>query len=375
MTTTFKIVLKPIWILSLLLLAGSFSITFPAYGQSDGEQIIQVVPNRVTVSELKLRGRIQSQFANSFGSNSNLIEEAGEYSSFEMRRARLGVQGKLYGNWDFMLEANVLSSVNLDAATLTYSALPIANITFGKAKPRFGHEQNTSSASILTFERTLLDGLLNGGKPLGLRVHGSSGAFSYYLGVYNGESVNTSRMGSELDTYLYNASAGLDVASLTGMSERGITARFRADMLYRGDQDGGYYPYEDSYALSAHFGYDVIDLRTEYMTGNRIDDNRVEGFYLMPSWYVVPGRLQLVARYERVSADNGLALGQNRYADRVPQLYGAGSRYSAVYGGVNYRIYGDNLKLMAGLEIAENNGDESAIGRVTTLFTGFRMQF
>jgi hypothetical protein len=69
-------------------------------------EIVIAVPNRLSVSELKIRGRIQSQYANAFGNNNNTGIEAGNYSSFEMRRARLGVQGKIYGDWNFMIEAN-----------------------------------------------------------------------------------------------------------------------------------------------------------------------------------------------------------------------------------------------------------------------------
>ncbi|MDI6400959.1 porin, partial [Balneolaceae bacterium ANBcel3] len=134
--------------------------------KSDDKPVV-VQPNRPQITELKIRGRIQGQFAYSDGSNDNAGVDADSYSSFEMRRVRLGVQGKIQGNWNFMVEANVLSTVDLDAATLTYAANPAAMVTFGKAKPRFGLEENTSSASILTIERTRLNAHLNGGKPLG----------------------------------------------------------------------------------------------------------------------------------------------------------------------------------------------------------------
>src|SRR5690606_1934084 len=131
-------------------------------------ETVVVSPNRPTITELRMRGRLMGQFVSSNGTNSQAGVNADDYSSFEMRRIRWGVQGRIQGNWTFMLEANVLSTVDLDAALLTYTGIQSANISFGKAKPQFGHEQYTSSASILTFERTRLDGHLNGGKPLGL---------------------------------------------------------------------------------------------------------------------------------------------------------------------------------------------------------------
>ncbi len=333
-----------------------------------------VTPNRGTVSELKIRGRIQGQFAYSDGSNRGVLADAGDYSSFELRRTRLGVQGRLLDDWRFLVEANVLSDTDLDSGILTYAAVPEANVTFGKAKPQFGHEENTSSASILTMERSRLTGLFNGGKPLGLRVHGGSGIFSYYLGVYNGQTVSTSRMARDLDSYLWNASAGFKLDEVIG---NGTGLRFRLDYLHS-DEATGFYRFEDALAASGHLVHAGFDLRAEYMWGERHNDGNIRGFYVMPSIFLVPDTIQAVFRYEYIKGDDGVALGHNRYADRVPGLFAAGNRYDAYYLGSTYYIAGDNLKLMAGVERAENR-DASAggtgKGRATTFIAGVRMQF
>ncbi len=333
-----------------------------------------VTPNRNTVSELKIRGRIQGQFAYSDGSNSNVGSGAGDYSTFELRRVRLGVQGRVLDNWRFLVEANVLTDTDLDSATLTWTGNPLANVTVGKAKPQFGHEENTSSASILTMERSRLTGLFNGGKPLGLRLHGGQGIFSYYAGVYNGTSVSTSRMASDVDSFLWNLSGGLNLSEMVG---DGNSLRLRLDYLHN-DKASGYYRFEDALALSAHFASGDFDLRTEYMWGEDHSSDKVRGFYVMPSYYFVSKTLQGVMRYEHVKGDDGVSLGANRYADRVPGLYRSGNKYNALYLGLNYYISGDNFKLMGGVEFAESKDDSaasSAKGRSTTLITGVRMQF
>lgn len=351
-----------------------FTGTDPAEAQrsTDPDSLTYAEANRLSVSELKIRGRIQGQFANSEGTNRNTGVDAGKYNSFELRRVRLGVQGMVNDHWNFMVEANVQSTVSLDAATLTYAALPEANITFGKAKPRFGHEQNTSSAKILTFERTRLDGHLNGGKPLGLRLHGRSSMFTYYLGIFNGQSAGTGRMDSGEDSYLYNASAGLDLGDKIGEQVR---ADLRADYLYT-KNDTGFYPFERALALSGHFGMDQLELRAEYMTGETHDREVLSGFYLLPSYYIVPETLQAAFRYEKVNGDAGINIGHNRYADRVPNLFGQGRDYNSLYTGLNYYIDGHNLKLMLGVELAENTRDTgNERGKAATFFSGFRMQF
>ncbi len=339
--------------------------------QSETNTVI-AVPNRNTTSELRIRGRLQSQFAYSTGSNLNTGSNATEYSSFEMRRSRLGVQGKIYGNFNFMLEANVLSGVDLDAATLTYTAIPQANVTFGKGKPQFGHEQNTSSASILTFERTRLDGHLNGGKPIGLRMHGNSSILSYYLGVYNGQSTTTGRMSSDVNSYLLNASGGLN---LDGMLIDGLSARFRADYLHR-TKSNGYFSFDDAFAFSGHFAFGKTDLRAEFMSGLADNNQGISGFYILPSYFILVDKLQAVARFENIKGDTGRSLGHNRYADHVPEIYSSGDEYHAWYTGVNYYIHSHNLKFMLGYELAENQDKTSnASGKTSTFFSGFRMQF
>ncbi|MEX1010744.1 MAG: porin [Balneolaceae bacterium] len=349
-----------------------FGTDLQLHAQSSGDEPVVVTPNRNTVSELRVRGRIQNQYAFATGSNSNAAMDAEDYSSFEMRRIRLGVQGKLYNDWDFLVEMNTLASVGLDAATLTYTGFSGANITIGKAKTFFGSEQMVSSASILTFERTRLDAHMNGGKPIGLRVHDSRDLFTYYLGVYNGQNTGTGRMGADSDSYILNASGGVKLGNFIG---DGVQADLRADYMHSTDA-GGYYQFENAYAFSGHFEVSGVDLRTEFMSGNRFNEDNLSGFYVLPAYYIVPGSLQAVARYEQVSGDAGVSIGHNRYADRVPNLYSAGNDYSAIYAGLNYYVEGHNLKFMLGAELAENSGGTAnQSGKVTTIFAGMRMQF
>ncbi|MDI6401374.1 hypothetical protein QLX67_05150, partial [Balneolaceae bacterium ANBcel3] len=203
------------------------------------------------------------------------------------------------------------------------------------------------------------------------RVHGSIEAFSYYLGVYNGQSVATGRMGADMDSYLLNASVGLQAGRLMN---NGMRLDFRGDFLHSTDETG-YYAFENAFAISARFGIEQFDLRAEFMNGTSHDDQAVSGFYVMPSYFIVPGNLQAVLRYENASADTGVAIGHNRYADRVPSIYRAGEDYFAVYAGVNYYVFGDNLKFMLGAELAENSGPGNESGQAITVVSGFRMQF
>lgn len=337
-----------------------------------GKSATVVTPNRNTVSELKIRGRIQGQYAYSEGSNSNTGVAADDFSSFELRRVRLGVQGRLFEDFRFLVEANVLTNTDLDSATLSYTAIPEANITLGKAKPQFGHEENTPSASILTIERSRLTGIFNGAKPIGLRVHGSSGMFGYYAGVFNGASPNTARMGSGNDSYLFNLSGELKLDEM-------VDGQLRFGLDYLGSSKASsYYSFDDAIAISGHFVSGPFDFCAEYIVGERHNDDKLRGWYIMPSFYFIPKTLQMVGRYEQVRGDDGVSVGHNRYAADVPGIYRAGNRYNAFYVGLNSYISGDNTKLMAGIERAENKNSASGNnerGRTTTFVSGIRMQY
>ncbi len=335
---------------------------------------VVVTPNRNTISQLRIRGRLQGQFAYSDGSNSGTAVRAGDYSTFELRRARVGVQGKIFQDWNFMVEMNALSTVDLDGALLTYAKHPEANISFGKGKPRFGHEELTSSASIITMERSRLTNYFQGGKPLGLRVDGSMDSFSYHVGLFNGRSDSTSSMASGTDSYLFNVSGGFNLDDMVG---DGNQLSVRLDYL-NNNKATGYYRFEDAFAASLHFKTGNFDVRTEYMWGEDHAGRSTSGFYVMPSFYFVPNKVEGVLRFESNKGDAGVNLSANRYADRVPGLYRSGNRYQAIYVGFNYYIYGEHLKLMTGLERAENKDGTAASnakGSTTTLISGARMQF
>ena len=108
----------------------------------------------------------------------------------------------------------------------------------------------------------------------------------------------------------------------------------------------------------------------------------VLGFTLLPTYdisnslWIGGDKLQLALRYQYANSDgdNGLQL-QDRYEQEVTT--GEGDRYQAFYTGLNYLIYGDRLKLMAGAEYsnmkdAANDGGEF---RGWTYLAGLRLFF
>ncbi|NCW64066.1 MAG: hypothetical protein EBW04_08150, partial [Betaproteobacteria bacterium] len=98
-------------------------------------------------NEIALTGRMHFDYRNSDLDDSDLgsdIEadnwdidgKSTSASEFEMRRARIGIKGKLDGIWkyDVVLNANGKGGNNLDTASLTFAAKKPFQVQFGRFK-------------------------------------------------------------------------------------------------------------------------------------------------------------------------------------------------------------------------------------------------
>jgi hypothetical protein len=270
--------------------------------------------------------------------------------------------------------------------------------------------------------------------------------------VANGNSINAGNSDVE---YLYNGSIGLDFTGIIPVE--GLALDFRVDYNHNEDRglnlaNNAAFKYEDAMAASAHIGYGPFDFRAEYFASDLFDrtltvnsttgaivstvenDNLLtpltagqkrvslsresEGYTFLASYFIIPQKLQLVARYEHseVTGDEYIAVNakgaitaysdasQNqialpgRYASRSKGLntsftpgqpttnVTAGNEYEAVYAGVNWYIHGNDLKIMVGAEWATLSDNTPALvgGKLIevkddvdtfTLWTALRMQF
>jgi phosphate-selective porin OprO/OprP len=100
------------------------------------------------------------------------------------------------------------------------------------------------------------------------------------------------------------------------------------------------------------------------------------GIIILPT-YRLTERIELVLRYQYLVSDasDGVQL-QRRYERRAPELPTSwGNNYQALYAGVNYYLYRNRMKLMAGLEYSHMDLGTSNSYNQITLFSGFRVWF
>jgi phosphate-selective porin OprO and OprP len=346
-----------------------------------------VLPANKAVKELKIRGRVQVQSAYVDAEND---EGSDDYSTAQIRRARIGLRGTLFDSVRAEIEANFVpgDSFSMRSAYLQWRQYKPAYVKFGFDKPRSSYEENTSSAEILTIERSVINGLVAAPGPLtGLSLDGSYSVLSYALGAYTDQlNANTSNQESE---YLYNAKLALKLDSYLG---EGNKLRLQGVYLTSDDPSGAVgSKADDVYTAAAHLGIKQFDLVAEYFLGDK-DDVETKGFYVMPSMYLSK-KLQAVARFEQSDSDKATGIrAPSRYLRSVPMLKVAetkdadgnvvgkvdpqvGDEYQAIYLGLNYYFSGHAHKVMLGVEFSELDNTVAGTLTATTLSAAWRMLF
>lgn len=343
----------------------------------------QVRPAGRAVSDLAIRGRVQTQFAYTRADNDDGNDD---FTTFEVRRARIGLTGTLAGGFRAQLEANLVpgSDLSMRSAFIQWRDNPLANIKVGYDKPHSSLEENTSSGAILTVERTLLNSLVAAPGPMtGLALDGKAGLLSYGAGIYTDR--NNRNGGGSDSKYLYNVFARLTFDDF--VDERN---RFFIQGAYlNSDDEGGKFGarFDDAFSVAGHFVSGPLDLRAEFMQADN-GGTKTSGFYVMPSYYLTD-TVQAVARYEWVESDNARGIrAPGRYLRDVPSLAvrrdmdgatthdpQAGDEYQALYVGLNYYIAGHGHKLMLGVEMAELKKTDAGTLDGLTVMTAWRMLF
>jgi hypothetical protein len=337
------------------------------------------------LQEFKLRGRYQGQYW-------DVDADQGSQSHWEDRRSRFGFDAKFF---EKKLEARVDFQSNdgfddiydgLVDAYLRWKPKSWLSITAGKTKPLVAqYDWLESTNTQPTFERSQIFNQLGVNRATGLTIEGTTDAWSWRAGIYSNDTPNnTGGTGSFGDGEFgdfdggtsYSLGAGYDFKHLLNLEK----ADFRLDWLHseREADDLVLGEYDDivTATFSAKEGYAGVVLEAFSASGGDGNNSDVFGFYIQPTYDMIPKKLQLVGRYFYANSDGPLGVqGQSRYERKVATNKGLGDAYNAIYGGVQYFIYGDKLKLMAGAEWAWLDGEKGDSYDGYTLLTGVRFSF
>lgn len=245
---------------------------------------------------------------------------------------------------------------------------PEANIRVGQFKAPFGLENLTPDTQILTIERSLPTGALTPERQIGLMLWGKpltnvvpeqKDLVTYFAGIFNGNGRNFNN--NDNNEFMYVAR--LELMPFKGqLFGQDSQLTLGGDYLYSRDDagtnispasnlrvntDGSLTSFmllsaarRSNYSVDAALKIGRFDFSGEYFNedvdGRRVNgvppmaDFEADGWYAQASYFLIPKKLQLVAKWE--SLDPG-------------QLANDGLR--SITGGLNYYIHGDGLKLMA----------------------------
>lgn len=338
------------------------------------------------LKDLAIRGRVHVQAGYVDADND---EGSDDYSTLEVRRARIGLRGTLFESVRAQVEANLVpgSDLSMRSAFLQWREHKPAYVKLGYDKPHSSFEENTSSAEILTIERTLINSLVAApGPTTGLSLDGVAGILTYGAGVYTDR--DNRNPGGSNSKYMYNALVGLKLDDVTG----GNKLRVQGVYLNSSDPEGNVgAKFEEVYTIAGHFVRGEFDVRMEYFLGDHVGD-KIKGFYVMPSMYL-SDHIQAVLRYEHADSDKDQGIrAPSRYLRDVPSLSvretlddageviskvdpQSGDEYQSIYLGLNYSFAGHGHKLMLGVELAELKNTDAGKLEATTVTTAWRMLF
>ena len=111
-------------------------------------------------------------------------------STFEVRRAYLGVKGKVYGEMEFEVSGDFAGKPELKKAWINFDAMKSMQFQMGQFTLPFGLESMMSSNKN-DFQESALATRLTPGEEPGAMVHGAPfGGFTYALAMSNGSGAN-----------------------------------------------------------------------------------------------------------------------------------------------------------------------------------------
>lgn len=163
--------------MAVALMVGSLA---PAYAQQGDGKVRSNGLGLISAdgeNSINLTGRIHvdtRQFSSDFSGGAVLDKDTAKYGdTFEIRRARIGLNGTLLKDisYELVFNAAASDSTNIDTGWINYGFNKHVNLRVGRFKQQFNLEELTSSNNIDFIERSFVNQFAPG-KKAGMMLHG-----------------------------------------------------------------------------------------------------------------------------------------------------------------------------------------------------------
>ncbi|MBI3991306.1 MAG: hypothetical protein HY350_04060 [Candidatus Omnitrophica bacterium] len=258
---------------------------------------------KIGEGEARIKGYIQTQFRH--------FEKEGAADDIRIRRAFLGLEGKVAEDWPYELEFDAAASSSiLRTVYLKYTGFsPDATLTVGQFKTPLLQESITSSTALDTIERSLLTNMANE-RDVGVMLDGDlfTKRIYYAAGIFRGTGENVSENNDQKDfigRLVYSPWVDMKDCLLSGISfgesiQTGRQAASGSIPEYDRDRFGSLLKYEFK---NFKFQSEFLRENQDRITGNDLSS---KGYYFMALYKFIP-ELQGVLKYERYDPDTGIA--------------------------------------------------------------------
>lgn len=356
------------------------------------------------LQSFQIEGRFQYQLGYLDGSDVNGDDFHETYD--EYRRFRLGVKTDFLQYFSAKFVVNLVNDErnisgggdldwgydSIDEALLSFDIkkafgagpLDSLKLNYGRHKFVVGQETRTSSTKLLTIERSAIANKVYGSyRPTGLSLDGAIDKWTFTGALYSSttDGTDNEEFSGWQDDVVYYASAGYQVND---------ELKLGVDLVYNNADAVS----EDSvigyrWATSINAEYDagpwgIIgdfiygDNGGSGMTGNADRRGDFWGLVVMPYYWILEDKLQLVGQYQYGGADESDGVRVNsRYgrADHNGNVNGGrGDAHHSFYAGLNYYLCGHNAKIQAGIEYQTMDTPAGDFDTLTYL-VGFRTFF
>jgi hypothetical protein len=363
------------------------------------------------LQEFQLEGRFQFQLAHLDGDDVNGQDYSEDFNEF--RRFRLGAKAKFlqyFGakvSLDLVEDERILNKPNeglgwgyrqFDEAYLSFdlgkaigeSPFDTLTVNYGRQKFVLGQEARASSTKLLTVERSAIaNKVYESARPTGLSVDGTMDKFSFTGTLYSSttDGEDNEAFNAWQDAVIYFASFGYQ-----------ITEDFKAgvDFVYNDADvaagDNSVLAYEWATSINAEYDAGAWGVIGDFIygdnggtrLGNSTDrSDPFWGIVVMPYYWILGKKLQLVGQYQYGGADAEEGIRVNSRYGRARGTGGAtgidvnggrGDQHHSLYAGLNYHLCGHNAKIQAGIEYQTMDTPDGDFETLTYLLA-FRTYF